>query len=457
MLTNLSTKLKAKINEAIRGEGTACYKVRCIFSNPNTGYKYSPQWVSSILLVQDFLEKYMDTMEISISVNMDSLRELLKNSQDLKCTVILTPVEPATTRVNYDQDEIVWDMMVYMDDQPDLDKLFTTSRFENPENERKELVSQQEAFGEYTLTLISETMHTVRNIGINAILKDVTMNDVLHWICQQFKFENVEIIEPDNTLSYEAVIIPPLQYIGEIFEFLQERYGLYSKGLGYYFTNDTMYIYPAYDVEFDTCPAEGTAHIVNIPEGEFGGLNLYHSVVDDDIVIGSNTKAQVKPLNSAGSENVATAYISVNSDQMLDQDVKIDSSGKVEKAKNVTVVKLQNTAGNISSTMQNVKFSGQRTNVYAATSQLAQYNGTELMTGWVHAIPDLLKPGHHIIYHFDGQQGIYKTQEGKLVRVVYRTTTSPSTNAMMPNLTFTAALQVFLSPDGESDPSIQYN
>ena len=125
MLTNLSAKLKAKINEAIRGEGTACYKVRCIFSNPNTGYKFSPQWVSSILLVQDFLEKYMDTMEITISVNMDSLRELLKNAQDLKCTVILTPVEPATTRVSYDQDEIVWDMMVYMDDQPDLDKIFT--------------------------------------------------------------------------------------------------------------------------------------------------------------------------------------------------------------------------------------------------------------------------------------------------------------------------------------------
>lgn len=457
MLTNLSAKLKQKIKQALSGEGTACYRVQCIFSNPTTGFRYVPLWVSSVLLVQDFLDKYMDTMEISFSVNMDSLRDLLKNAQDLKCTVILTPVTPASVKVSYDQDEIVWDMMVYMDDQPDLDKIFTTSRFENPEKERKELVSQQEAYGDFTVTLISETMHTVRGIGINAILKDTTMNDVLHWICQQFKFENVEVIEPDNTVTYEAVIIPPLQYIGEVFEFLQERYGVYSKGLGYYFTNDTMYIYPLYDTELDTSPVDGTLHLVNIPENEYLGLNLYHVVVDDDIIVGSNSRARAKPLNSSGSENVATSYISVNSGQMLDQDVTIDGSGKVQKAKNITVLKLQNTAGNMTSSMQNVKFSGQRTNVYAATSQLAAFNGTELTTAWIHAVPGLLKPGQHVIYHFDGQKGIYKTQEGKLARVIYRTTTSPSGVSTMPNLTFTAALQIFLTPDEESDPEIQYN
>ena len=145
----------------------------------------------------------------------------------------------------------------------------------------------------------------------------------------------------------------------------------------------------------------------------------------------------------------------MNADQCLDQSVTIDSSGKVERINNITVLQSQNTAGNISSTMQNAKYSGQRTNIYASTSELAKYNGTDMKTGWVHAKPYLACPGHSVIFHYDSAEGEYKTQAGRLTEIMYSSSTLASTTHI-PWITFTAALHIFLEPDNAIGDTVQY-
>ena len=272
MLTHLSTKLVEKIKQAVEGTDSGCYAVECTLTNPENGYKFKPTYVSAIVLRQSFIYNYTDQVQITIPIVPVEAKELLSNMQDMECTLKFTPIDTDTKQEDLEQEAMMWEMLVFIDDQIDLDKQSTVSRFSDPDTGEVTTYSQAEALAEINLTLIHKKVHAARQIGLNAILKDVDMKGVLHWVCQQFKFDKVEIVDPDNTQTYEALIIPPMQYIGDIFPFLQERYGIYSKGLGYYFTNDTMYIYPLYDTKIDTSPVKGILQILNVPENEYKGL-----------------------------------------------------------------------------------------------------------------------------------------------------------------------------------------
>lgn len=457
MLTHLSTKLKEKIRQATHGDSPYNYSVELILTNPNTGFKYTAKWVTGISLIRDYVNNYMDTMQISTHLTHQELRDVLANMQDLEATVKLTPKDVTTGQLLYDYDEIVWEMLVYMDEQPDLDKLTNVSAFADPDTNKPTTPAQANLVLPFTFNLISEKMHDIRQVGVNAILKDVTMKDVLNWVCKQFSFDKVEIIDPKNTITYEAIIIPPMQYIGTIFSYLQERYGVYDRGMGYYYQDDTMYIYPLYDTDNSTSPIKGTIQLVSMPPNQFEGMKVYYAQEDDDYIVGAAVRANVKALNTKGAENVATSYVSINADQVLDQFVKIDSSGKVERTENsVTTIQLGNSAGNTSSKMQNIKYTGQRTNIYAATSELAAYNGTLLTTGWLHCNPDILKPGHSFIYHFDGQEGEYRTQQGRLLRAVY-STSAVTSDKLAPDLVFNCMFDVFLDPDKSGDQQVQFS
>lgn len=456
MLTHLSTKLKEQIEQATSGKVPYNYKAELIVTNPNTGFEYTALWVEDVIIIRDYVNNYMDIMQVTVEVTHQDLRNILVNMQDLEATLILTPKDEDTGAILYDYDPITFEMMVYMDSQVDLDKIINNSAFNDPDTEKPLTPEQAQFTIQHTFSLISEKMHDVRQIGINAILKDVTMQDVLNWVCKQFEFDKVEIIDPKNTMTYEFIVIPPLQYIGTIFTYLQERYGVYDKGIGYYFQDDTMYIYPLFDTDTATSPVTGVMQLLNIPGEQFGGMKSYYTKIDDDILVAAAGKSSVKPLNSRGAENVGTSYVSTNTDQVLDQFVKIGNDGKVQRTEDsITTVQLGNTAGNISSKMQNIKYGGQSTNVYAATSELASYNGTLLTTYWWHCDPNILKPGHSVTYQFDSAKGEYKIQNGRLLRAVYASRVITS-DTIAPDLVFNCAMEVFLDPDQNGDEIVQF-
>ena len=87
---------------------------------------------------------------------------------------------------------------------------------------------------------------------------------------------------------------------------------------------------------------------------------------------------------------------------------------------------------------------------------MADTNMTLLTTSWIHAKPRLLEPGQTIYYHYDGPNGEYKIQQGRLQKVLY--TSEPYAIAGMPTqswFVFTAALEVRLVPDLISESEIQ--
>lgn len=455
MYIDISKSLRDEIAHAVKGSDPTVYQTECTFVNGDTGFEFTCRSVTGISICQDFESTYTDNITVTTKITIQEYRQILANMQDLMCSLILTPLKPSDLSVSLDATPIMIEMKVLMEEQVDLDKQNAVSQFMDEENPRPDTAAKASMLIDFTFNLISKEAHTIRQVAINSFFHNANLEVVLHDTCAQFSIPNAEIIPPDNTTTYPTLIIPPMMDFATIFGFLQARHGIYSKGLGYYFVNNTLYIYPAFDTKEDTSPTDITLHILNAPPSQFLGLDHYHLLEDKDLYVVSISKSQLKPRATFGAENVGTAHISINADSVRDEYLKIGQDGSIKRGENdITVVTMQNTASNTSKDMQNVRFIGENNNIYASTSAMAAINGTTLITQWVRAVPWMITPGQNVIYHYDSTRDMYKTQKGRILKVIYASETHGKGNTS-PALSFTATLVVFLEPDMASEESIQ--
>lgn len=457
MITHLDERLRKKIYEGMSGKELCVFQPTCILHNPDTEYKYRALTVSQVTIIQDFLLSYMDVIQITIKMRLEDYIELRNNLQNLECTFILAPYVTASSETSLTENQIIYESKVFLTEQTDVTKKINPQQL-NLNNGLPSTASQALILIDYSFNIITKTMHTMRQIQMNAILSSATLEDTLHWICQQLNIEQATIIPPDNTITYDTLIIPPMKNIGDIFTYLQERYGVYSKGLCYYYEGDTMYIFPSFDFDQSTSPVKEITQIISAPSSMFIGNTHYHNQVDDTLMIVTNNPAEMKPLNSQGAENIGTAHLSVNADGVMDKFITIEEDGTLKRSENdITTVSLQNTDGNISSDMQNIKFTGNRNNIYASTSALAAYNGTKLTVKWNFAYPWKIKPGENIEYHYEDKDEKYETKKGRVQRIVYASNMYKSNEPLQPLLYFSSVLDIFLEPETASKEEFQYN
>ena len=453
-----SQRLQDKIREGLHGDKSCVFSPVCVLHNPNTEYKYECRYIKNIGIFQDFITSYMDIVQITTDVTPGEHAELMQNLKDMECTLILYPFDDKTLTMIYDQEPEIYKMRVIVDEQIDLEKKFNINMFGDSTVEKKDdsysylTAEQHSATIPFVFHMCEPEAYELRHVQLNTVFSKLTPESLAHWICQQFRVvEEVSIIPPDHKETLENVVIPPMHNISTIFPFIQERYAMYSKGLGYYFTNKTFYIFPAFDTAKETSPVKGTLQIINAPEKYFQGLDRYHNTVDDDILVVSMTPVDIKPLNMEGSENVGNIHVSTNADKMRDNFVNVSEEGKVTRGeKDIAIVAMQNQAGNIQSDIQNVSYRGERTNVYSSTSEMAMINATRMKTGWVRAYPRIIKPGQNVLYHFDAKMGLYKTQKGRILRVFYAGNVHPS-DSNKPWVSFNANMEIHLEADKQSE------
>lgn len=447
MFVNVSEALNEKIYEALSGEDSAVFRVECKITNPNSGLNITPRLVTGFAIHQDFITKYTDDVRIMVELSIPDFMSLLNNVKDLECTLILQAVNVFFLCDDYDQEPLVFNMRAILPNQEDFQKKFNINAFEDADTGEKTTLEQNIASVPVELQLIDKFIYGLRHRQMNAIFTESTMESVMHWIGQQIGVEKVCAIPPDNPASYSNLVIPPMQSIDTIFPFLQERYGIYSKGLGYYVVNNTLYIYPIHDIDPEKSPDVPVLHIVNCPEFNFGSLDKYHTKKDDDLYIVSNTTVNLKVLNTAGAENSGNVHVSVNADEVFDKFSTYKKGGDVEILPDtLTVLEMQGKSSNMSSDMQNVKFAGETTNLYSATATMAATDGSLMKLGWVRAVPHSIYPGESVIYHYDGEKKEYHTAKGKVLGVTYEAVTHPAVE-IQPWFSFTAELSIKLEAE----------
>lgn len=452
---NMSERLKEMVDKAASGEERCVYLPELLLVNPDTEYEFKCNRINHMLITQDFYKTYMDTIQVSIEINQKQLKEMLTNIQGLEASLILRAVDDIDMVVIDEQEPIIIETKVLIENQGDINKQGNVRLFENEEGE-EETVAQIDTMFPYTLHLIEPDIYDIRHMQLNTMFNDVDVEKILHWSCQQFGAENTIIIPPNNNQVYSNLTIPPMHDIGSLYPYLQERYGIYAKGLGYYFTDKTMYIYPIFDYDEDTKTVDDILHILHVSPDYYAGMSRYHNQVDTDIFVLSNVKSIINTISSTGSENHGNVHMSVNAETLKDSFVTVDKDGKITRNKDdIATLSVHNNKGNMSKDMQNIRYKGERSNIYVSTSEMAMYDGAILTTGWRCAVPRLLKPGQNVVYHYDAEQGDYRTQNGRILSVEYMSTMHESAG-LTKWFTFQATMSVFLEPDNKDNDEVQY-
>lgn len=451
MYDKLSNRLKSQVDTVFSANPACAFIPKVILHNPETGYKFSPKYVDTLDINQDFIGNYMDAIQVKFPLEYVEYCAMQQNMQDLECTITLYSVSTKSGKTLLNVAPIIINARAILENQSDLSKLQNANLFNVDEN-HPSTPEQATMQIPYTLHLIEHSAYDLRHKQINCMTSNVTVEDMLHFVCYQFNIQKVKIIKPDNPQTYSNFVIPPVKGMGDVFSYIQDRYGVYSNGIGWYFTEDTIYIYPSTDTTLDKNTADGILRISNVPKDAYAGMEHYHCCVEDDIWIVSNTDKSMKSLNTIGEENMGGIRMSVNSDNIADGFSSMGTDGTVNLANDQTsIIQMANKNGSMSSTSQNIKFDGTRSNIYVSTSDMSMYNGSILATGWKCAIPRAIVPGQVVEYCYDDVDSTFTSQKGRVQRVTYM---SSGLNIKVEGqhcFAFVAQMSIFIDPEKKQD------
>lgn len=460
MYVATSNQITKKIQRAMAGTQASVYEPTCTFVNGNTEYKQKWKTLDKLTILQDFTGSFSDVIQGTLSVQPNELRQLLPNMQDLQCFIVLRPLKTRSFMYARNTDPIIITGKVLLDFKDDMDKIFTAQSFGQRDLFNKTMQTPDQAAFHACIDfhLMESDVYTMRNTQMNCIIRDSDPEKIIHWAAERMGAEEVSVIPPDNTQQYSNFVVPPMKNVQDIFPYMQDRCGVYSKGMGYYYTGKKMYVYPQSDQQQSTSPTQWVVHLINAPSENYGGAHSYHNVVaeDKEIYIASITKADAETKSTEATENYGNAHVSLQADRIQDNLWTKQSDGTVNRNEGtITSISQQNTAGNMTQTTQRVVYDGESSNPYTTTSAMAAADATNLITGWAHSVPRLLEPGQTIFYHYEGQNGIYRIQKGRLEKAVYESNLQTASISKQMWMTFEATLHIRLDPEYLSEAETQ--
>ena len=456
-MLSVSSRLAGRISKAMGGDEHAGFRAKLILQNPDAEYRKVITLVSSVTIVQDFLHSYMDQIAVSVQMTPEDYRAMYANSTNLEATLMLNPCDLRTRSQVADQPPIIFETRVLVDKLQDMDKIANPNLTADAKSGEAIAPYQHDILMTVDLQLMDKGCYDTRRVKLNATFTECDVESVIHWVGGHLGAEKCSVVPPDNKQTYKNLVVDPFKDISNIFPFLQARYGIYSKGLGYYYTDKTLYVYPAYDHDRNTSTISNICNIVGVTEPSFRGNHVYHNRVEDDIWIMSLHNS-IDNISQRSSENAGNVTMSLNPETSLHKAAKLCGDGVLRRdSSDLTVIQAQNTKSNTTDKMLNANYQVSTSNVYAATSKMAAGDAVMLSSVWDLAMPKSITPGMHCVYHYDAHAGDFKVHTGRVLSVVYKGFSLKDTgDTANPILRFVADILAHLSPEQQSDPQTQF-
>ena len=418
MLVTISKSLQDTVQDILNKSKGGYFDVECILYSPdNPDINIPLTNINQFTIQQNFGIDYMDKISLHVTVFTKVVIQLLKNYQNLKCTLILYKLHSTTHQRLLDEDPIKFDFKAIMSNFQDILKNFNKAEILQEENQTVVEAVHSRTF-DLDFELITETNYKLRQIQFNGIFKNLNMLQALHTIKSILKIPGDKFITPENPKTYDRITFPPMLNIGTGFDFLQNRYGIYSKGLAVYHLNDVLYVYPGADT---TIQSESVINVYNVPETYgAGATGFYHRDSDNNIHLVANLKTQSQDMSAQSIENQGTFKVSLRTDMSLDHIREVNGDKAQFTNTNTIGCGLKNPR-TISPEHRHTKYSTSSNNIFKMASDLAQFNCTLVMTGFNFSDPNLFVPGQRVIYHYDEEE-VYQTKTGLIETTLFNLT-----------------------------------
>jgi len=413
---NISAAMTAAVEPVLAASSVTEFTVDItVNSTDDATYSYTPLWIDSITISQDFADTFADRLTLEYTAAPDDYIQMFNNSKGLMVALRIVYVNSQTQQRVFTPPPIARMYKAMLMDPQDLLKKYTTGSL--MPSASMPLVEQHLSTRiPVKLALIEAAAYTLRQQQFHCIYQQATIASVIAHIIQSFSITQLYLVPPDNTMTWTHIIIPPAQNISEIFDYIHTTYGIYMKGIEWYYTNGILYLYPGYE---NNPSIKYTADIYNVPEGNYAGLLSYHQLntASNNIGIVSTTKVNTTDISRPAAENTASNYSFVRASSIIDNFTTTTATGTFIKNNNALTV---GTPVNrtMSDHASNPRYTEATDNIFLESSKLAKMNAVLIECGWNNAIPFALYPGHNVKYHYD-QDGTFTYQQGMLERVVY--------------------------------------
>lgn len=413
---SISSTLSNTIDMVLKNASITEFTIDAQFnSTDDASYTYTPQWIDKIMITQSFAEDFSDRIILDLTLSPTDYMLLFKNNKGLQVALRFVYYDSQSSQRVFSPPPISRTYKALLINPQDLSKKYATGSL-MPTNSMP-LTEQHVALRiPAKLHLIEKDAYTIRQQQFHGIYQKQKVADVISHIAQSFNIKQIYIVPPDNTMSWDHIVIPPAHGINEIFDYLQHIYGVYMKGIDWYYTNSVLYIYPA----FENNPSiRYVADIYNAPDGNYAGLHSYHNIDSSGTRLGivSTTKVKTVDISRTAAENTGTGYSFTRSSSIMDRFVTNNKQGTFINNNNSLTVGSTIDRG-MSNNANILRYTKTTDNVFEESSKLAKWNAVLIECGWNNAVPFLLYPGHNVKYHFD-KNSVLTTQQGILERVVY--------------------------------------
>jgi hypothetical protein len=272
--------------------------------------------------------------------------------------------------------------------------------------------------------LINKTLEQLRLKTFGVTLRDATVEKAVKAILTTFSQQinvdapqipkGVSMVKASNQTKYGQMVLPHGLRLVQLPAYIQEHFGIYSAGLGYFFHQGYWYLYPRYNVERYT-ETEKTLTIINVPQNRFTGTERTYNQVGSHLTILATSEVRLEDRSTSLQLNAGngTRYADAN---------KFMEGFNLTKNNKTVVSRGRNTSEFISTErpngMNNIRFSDKMitANPYAEYSKLAERNGAYFSMRWENSDQSLIVPGMVAkILYLDGEE--IKELYGSLLKV----------------------------------------
>ena len=418
---NVSSAMTSAINRVYSNLSLTEFTIDVtLTSATDNKYTFNPLFLDAIQIVQessnsldDTLPAYANELTMSFNVSPTEYMSIFDHAKDLIVLMTIVYVDTQVGAKVYNPKPITRKYKAIVKDLQNLYTKYTTGSLQPTKamGIREQHVATRIPI---TLQLIEYKAYTLRQQQFHGMFENSTVGAVISYVVKTFGIGTLYMVPPDNTHVWSNIVIPAAMNFDEVFDYLQEKYGVYMKGLEFYYSDDTLYIYPPYENK-PVFPY--LANIYNAASGSNSGSNGYHSITGTTLDIVSTTKAQTRDIAVTSAENQGSSTGFLRASQVIDGFIGTTPK-KSAIIKNNSLVISNKKQTTMSNNANNIKFKKATDNIFKESSELSRWNATMIRCGWLMAVPFLLQPGHAIKYAFDNNN-IFTSKTGILESIVY--------------------------------------
>lgn len=407
--------MQSAVTSVLNDSSITNFTIDVQITNTNDAtYQYAPMYIDKITIEQNYADNFADEIFLEFKVSPADYIQLYNNNKSLNVSLRFVYVDPVTLMRVFNPAPIARSYKALLMNPVDLLKKYTPGKL--MPTSRTALTEAKVGLQiPVKLWLIEATTYQLRQQQFNAIISKRTVGDTIRYIANRFQIKQLYLVPPDNKMTWEHIVIPPAQNFDEIFAYLQYTYGIYMKGIDWYYTNSTLYVYPAYE---NNPAINYVANIYHVDKMSYAGLHSYHSIIAANLInIVSANEVNTTDISRPTAEESGNSFSFLRASSVIDNSTTTNAQGTFVNNNNALTVGTTLDRMTTNNAL-NPKYTKATNNIFYENSKLAELNAVLIECAWSQAVPFQLVPGHNIKYHFD-KNGVFTNQQGILESAVY--------------------------------------